>query len=204
MSAGRDADGDRGRPIAGPTIDRPTGLPSRSAAGRLESIVVAAAEVLRVDSVGAMLLDAGGSLRLIGASDALARAMEDTQIELDDGPGIEATRTGRDVVVADLARAGRWRALAERLVPIGGGAVLSSPIRVHDAVVGNLNAIARQPHRWTPGEIRAAGAYARMIGALLEGSARPRTDDPVPETVDLEPARAVHPTLDEEARADRP
>jgi GAF domain-containing protein len=204
MSAGRDADGDRGRPMAGPTVDRPTGLPSRSAAGRLASIVAAAAEVLRVDSVGAMLLDPGGSLRLIGASDALARAMENTQIELDDGPGIEATRTGRDVAVADLARAGRWQVLAERLVPIGGGAVLSSPIRVHDAVVGNLNAIARQPHRWTPAEIRAAGAYARMIGALLEGSSRPDTDDPVRGAVDIEHDRAAPPTVDEEARADRP
>jgi hypothetical protein len=140
---------------------------SRPVASQVDPVVAAAAEVLGVDSVGAMLVDAHGALRLLGASDDLARVMEAAQIAAGDGPGIETLHTGNDVAIADLATVTRWREWAARLHEAGARAVLSSPITVSDVVVGNLNSIIRRPHVWTPAEIRAQRAYARVIGAML-------------------------------------
>ena len=173
---------------------------------RLAAIVVAAAEVLGVDSVGAMLIDADGRLRLVAASDDAARILERAQLELCEGPGIDATRSGDNVAVDDLASTSRWSSLVERLRPMDAGAVLSSPIRVHGAVVGNLNAIARGVHTWTPAERRASDAYAGVIGALLEVAA---PSDPSQSVCEPGPLRqtgrlADSSHVEEQGHADRP
>jgi GAF domain-containing protein len=145
--------------------------PAGSLEQRVSTVVIAAVEVLDVDSVGAMLLDAQGHLRLLGASDELARLLEEAQIDVSEGPGIQTTRTGADVAVADLATVTQWPALALRLRDAGAGAVLSAPILASGVVVGNLNSILRRAHVWTPAEIRSQRAYARLIGAMLSVAA---------------------------------
>jgi hypothetical protein len=163
--------------VSAPTREQDPPEPLES---RLDAVVAAAAEVLGVDSVGAMLLDAHGVLRLLGASDELAQLMERAQIDADDGPGLETTRTGADVAVADLVTASRWATVSKRLCAAGARAVLSSPILLGGVVVGNLNAIRRQPHVWTPSEIRAQRAYARVIGAMLTMVTPAGPDEPAP------------------------
>ena len=141
--------------------------PSVPLEDRVAAIVAAAAVVLDVDSVGAMLRDVHGDFRLIGASDELARLMETVQIDTGSGPGMETARTGDDVAIADLGSVAEPNAWANRLRAAGAGAVLSSPIIVGGVVVGNLNAVIRAPHIWTPHQIRAQRAYARVIAAML-------------------------------------
>jgi hypothetical protein len=169
--------------VSGATADEGAGSgrvwSGEPAAQRLEAVVMAAAEVLGIDSVGAMLFDATGVLRLVGASDALARALETVQIELGAGPGIETAKTGRDVVITDLAAAAQWGEIADHLGAAGASAVLSSAIRADGVVVGNLNAISRRPRSWTSAEVRAVHAYARVIGALLEIAAPADPNEPV-------------------------
>ena len=153
--------------MTGPDRDWTSLDPLLPLASRVGAVVAAAGGVLDVDSVGAMLRDAGGELRLLGASDDLARLMEVAQLDTGHGPGIETTRTGHDVAIADLGTVTEPNQWAQRLRAAGAGAVLSSPIIVAGVVVGTLNSIVRRAHIWTPDEIRAQRAYARVIAAML-------------------------------------
>jgi GAF domain-containing protein len=146
---------------------QPTATSSHATLEGLSTIISVAVESLGVDSVGAMLLDGDGPLRVLGASDDVSSAIEAAQIETGTGPGIDAVRTGSTVTVDDIATDGRYRELRERIGHVEVGALLASPIRFRGAVVGNLNAITTRPRSWSSGQIKAHEAYARVVGVLL-------------------------------------
>jgi hypothetical protein len=133
---------------------------------RLAQVVDAAVVVLRVGGVGVILLDEDDEPRVAAATDEAASALETAQAAHGEGPGIDAMRRATSVAVADLRAAGypRLRAALDDSVM---RAVLSSPIRVGDSVVGNFNAFLPEPHEWTAAQIRANGAYADVIGLAL-------------------------------------
>lgn len=141
-------------------------------AAALDRLVSAASTVLHVDSVGVMLVGDADRARVVGASDALASALEQSQIDSGQGPGVDSLRTGKTVAVDDLAVHSGYRQLWRGVQPTGLRAVLSSPINVSDSVVGNFNAALRQPHAWTSTQIRANDAYACVIGVALGVTAR--------------------------------
>jgi GAF domain-containing protein len=72
----------------------------------------------------------------------------------------------------DLSEPGRYPQLWHRLAGSGVRAVLSSPIRLDHAVIGNLNATLGRRHAWTPAQLRANQAYADVIGLALRASAQ--------------------------------
>lgn len=46
-------------------------------------------------------------------------------------------------------------------------AVVSAAVRARGDVVGNLNAICREPRSWSGAQVRAVEAYASPVGVLL-------------------------------------
>jgi GAF domain-containing protein len=94
------------------------------------------------------------------------------------GPAIDTHRTGRSVTVDDLTRNTDYAPLSHLLhgspdepaaLPGGAGvrAVLSAPITIRGEVIGTLNGIRARPTPWTAQDIRAAQAYAGILGVLL-------------------------------------
>lgn len=139
---------------------------------RLHQVIAAAAAVLGVDSVGLMLLDEHGVPRVAGASDEFADALEAAQANIGQGPGIDSLRDGCIIAVDDLAAAGDYVGLWQRLGTSGMRAVLSCPVRAGGDVVGNFNAMLRERHSWSQQQINATETYANVIGLALTVTAQ--------------------------------
>jgi GAF domain-containing protein len=156
----------------------PVTVPSRAAdhlamsgstpAAALAQTVQVAVDVLRVDSVGLMLLDEQGTLQAVGFTDDRASVLESTQVRVGQGPGLDTMDTSVTVAVADLSVVPAYAALWAGVSGTGLRAVLSCPIWAAGGVVGNLNAARRGPHAWTADEIREAEAYAKVVGLILD------------------------------------
>ena len=134
---------------------------------RLDDLVETAAQVFDVAGAGIMLIAEDGGLRLIGASDETARALELAQLENGTGPGIQATRRDSVVAVDDLSQDERWPSIREELVPKGIRSVLSAPIKVRDHTTGNLNLFDESPREWTQADRSGLVAFAGVAGAML-------------------------------------
>lgn len=143
------------------------GLGGAALSVELSRLVSAAAEVLKVDCVGLLMLDDHDRIRTVAATGPAAAALEAAQEELHVGPGVDGISLRESVVVADLAARAEYAALWRRVGDLGVRAVLSAPIWVGEELVGNLNAVTPDPHDWTPSEIRAGAAFASVVGQLL-------------------------------------
>ncbi|GAB3922501.1 hypothetical protein GCM10011575_42980 [Microlunatus endophyticus] len=141
---------------------------------RVDQLLTAAVEVLGVDTVGLMLLDDRDRLHRVGATDEIADLLERAQAESGEGPGVESQRTGAAVAVADLSTSDRYPLLQSRVQGSGIRAVLSSPVRVDQQTIGNLNAVLLRAHTWTEPQLRANQAYADVIGLALKTVAQAR------------------------------
>jgi len=146
----------------------------RSLEERLGQVIAVACEVLPVDGLGLMLLDESGVLRMAGASDPAAVALERVQQRLGNGPGIDCVRDDTTVAVDDLAAGDTYAAVWAALPPDAARAVLSVPVRVGKSVAGTLNALGKRPQHWTVDSVRATEAYAGVIAAVLRLSAAAR------------------------------
>jgi len=154
--------------------DHPGIADRRSLEDRLGQVIAVACELLPVDGMGLMLLDDSGVLRMAGASDPGAVALERVQQRLGHGPGIDCVRGGTTVAVDDLARSDTYAPVWAALPTDAARAVLSVPVRVGESVAGTLNALGRRPQHWAADSVRAAEAYAGVIAVLLRLSAAAR------------------------------
>lgn len=170
-------------------VDVPDASEGSVLSQRLGQVMTAAAQVLAVDGVGLMLLDEHDGLRAVGASDPVSAALEEGQLQVGQGPGVDCVRSGQTVAVDDLAAVdypALWEVLggrgasARRQVDLDQGSsapagervaavrgVLSVPVRVREQVVGTLNAFREEPTRWTAADVRAVEAYAGIVAVLL-------------------------------------
>ncbi|BAL86056.1 hypothetical protein AMIS_8360 [Actinoplanes missouriensis 431] len=100
---------------------------------RAQSLVGAAA-------AGLMLADERGRLEFMAGSDENVRLVELFQLQNDQGPCLEAFRTGQSIVNVDLASASdRWPRFAPRAVEAGFRSVHAFPLRLRTQVIGALN-----------------------------------------------------------------
>ncbi len=130
-------------------------------------LVSAAADLLKVDCVGVLLLDEAGRVRTVAASGPAAAALEAAQEQWQCGPGVDVLATGQVLAVVDLATAPEYRRLWPQLADAGVRGVLAAPVVVRNEVVGNLNAVTGQRQHWSDADRRGAQALAGLIGELL-------------------------------------
>ncbi|MGK5677719.1 GAF domain-containing protein [Actinoplanes sp. URMC 104] len=154
-------------------VDLPAATDGAALIGHLNRVLDATQDVLQIDGAGLLLRDGNNGLRMVGASDAAGAALEQGQLEVDQGPAIDCVATGAVVAVTDLAEsdyADLWAWLEARNADGNGPgvrAVLSAPVRVAGDVVGTLNALRSRSGRWSADEVRAVEAYGGLIGVLL-------------------------------------
>jgi GAF domain-containing protein len=90
--------------------------------------------------VGLLLADPQGRLQFMAASDENVKLLELFQVQKQDGPCLDAFRTGSPVVNADLAQATpRWPKFAPRAVAAGFLSVHAFPLRLRTDRIGALN-----------------------------------------------------------------
>jgi GAF domain-containing protein len=133
-------------------------------------------QLLAVESVGILLADAQGMLRVVASTNEQTEWMELLQLQADEGPCVECFRAGAPVNVDDLTdAAARWPRFVAALQERGAyGSVHALPLRLRGQAIGTLNLF-----RGAPGPLPAADlalgqglADIATIGILQERAIR--------------------------------
>jgi hypothetical protein len=130
-----------------------------AAANRL---CVACLPLLGVDSAAISLIDEGVSRGTFGASDQIARTLDELQFTCGEGPCLEAARTKAPVLVDDLYAQNepRWPAFKDAAQHVGIRAVFALPVRV-----GNIGLGALDLFRVTPGPLSRTQTADALLAA---------------------------------------
>jgi GAF domain-containing protein len=106
----------------------------------LHMLTERAAGLVGAAAVGLMLADQRGRMEFMAGSDENVRLVELFQLQNQEGPCLEAFRTGTPVINVDLAEAaGQWPRFAPRATAAGFRSVHAFPLRLREQVIGALN-----------------------------------------------------------------
>ena len=131
------------------------------------------AELLTADGVGVLLADPDGTLRAPAASHESVRVLQLVQLTHDEGPALDAYRTGEQVRCADLRRAGeRWPVLVTAAAELGFVAVYSVPMRCQEVTLGALSVFSRMPGEPESGEGSLAQALSDVAATAIVNGRR--------------------------------
>lgn len=108
-------------------------------------------------------LSQNGRVLTVAAADRRATELDEQQYERDDGPCLQAMRTGEVVESRDLTTDERWDGYPAVAIAHGIRSVLSTPLIVDTSSVGALNLYAEDTEAYTEAE--------RQLAALLAGQA---------------------------------
>jgi GAF domain-containing protein len=118
-------------------------------------------EVLDVGAAGLMLAAPDGQLRVVASSSEAMRLLELFELQAEEGPCLDAFRSGNAVVNHDLeASDQRWPQFAPEARQAGFLAVHALPMRLRGQVIGALNLFTVEPAGLQPADIDAAQAMA--------------------------------------------
>jgi GAF domain-containing protein len=142
----------------------------------LDQLVGHSVALLAADAVGLLLVDAHKELRPVAASSEDAATMEMLQMQSDEGPCLEAFRTGSQVRVPDLSQVpDRWPRYVAAVRRAGSFAsVHAIPLRLRGQPIGAMNLFHREPGALPEADLALAQALADVatIGILSERAIR--------------------------------
>ena len=146
-------------------------LSEETVAGLLDVIVnVAASAVDGVDGASVSLLVSNGTrFETSNASSELIREIDEAQYEEQEGPCVEAIRTGHETTfsVGD----DQWPAFTERAAQAGVRSVWSLPLTVRDRTTGALNLYALAGDTWAETSQQVARELAAQAAIVLANAA---------------------------------
>jgi GAF domain-containing protein len=106
----------------------------------LHMLTERASALVGAAAVGLMLTDQRGRLEFMAGSDENVRLMELFQLQNQEGPCLDAFRTGHPVINVDLeAATDRWPRFVPRAAAAGFRSVHAFPLRLRERVIGALN-----------------------------------------------------------------
>ncbi len=118
----------------------------------LHTLVERAVGLLDADAGGIMLADGRGGLEVLAASSHEVQLVELFELQNQEGPCLEAFRSGRAVTKDDLAEMrAAWPSFTARLEQAGFSSAQAIPMRLRERVIGALNVF-----RITPGALGSA------------------------------------------------
>ncbi len=126
-----------------------------------QQLVDNAIELLPVDAAGIVLADPDGAFQVLAASNEQTHLLELFQIQRDDGPCLQAYRTGEHVIVVDLrADLRRWPEFAATAIDYGILSVHALPLRLRTDKVGALNLFGFEAGSMSDADIALGQALA--------------------------------------------
>jgi GAF domain-containing protein len=146
--------------------------------GTLSQLCDDCADVMGATAVGIMLSDGDGPLEMMAASNHRATDIELYEIQADQGPCIEAARTGA-TVAADSADEiiARWPAFGPRAVAAGFLAAAACPLRWHGDVIGAINVFLPRARALSDDEERVMQAFADVAAIAIIHAGLPPVRD---------------------------
>jgi GAF domain-containing protein len=119
--------------------------------------------VLGVSAAGVMLVSPAGSLELAASSSEAMRLLELFELQEQEGPCLDAFRTGDIVGHENLdAGTGRWPVFAAAAVEAGFRSALAMPLRLRDTTLGALNLFSVTRVPMEQADIIVARAFADL------------------------------------------
>ena len=132
----------------------------------LRNLAVLSAMALQVTGAGVVLVENGSVVA--GASIDRATEPEHVQAATQQGPGVDAVRTGLVVCVSDLRQVkDRWPCFTDSALHHDLVAVMSVPLRVAGAGMGALDLYAMALRDWPDEQIAVAQALANIAAAYM-------------------------------------
>lgn len=134
-----------------------------------DRLVNACAQALPVTGVAMVLMTDAGPAGSVAASDGPAATMEELQYTLGEGPCIESSRSGRPVLLPDLALSGpsRWPGFSAGALGAGICAIFAFPLRVGAIRLGVLDLYRDVPGALTDAELVDALSFADAATTIL-------------------------------------
>ena len=103
----------------------------------------------------------------VASSEPLAAHVDEVQYGQDEGPCLQAMRTGQAVLVADMATERRWGSYSAHALSYGVHSSLSLPLTVNEDSRGAMNLYARTVGAFSAAEQQRAGLFAGHASAAL-------------------------------------
>jgi len=107
--------------------------------GYLGTLARCNVDVLGVTASGVLLTDHTGASDLVAATSEQTRALELQQLRNDEGPGLDARRSGTTVRCPDLAADDRWPTFTQAALAAGFAAVHTLPMRLNNLTIGAVD-----------------------------------------------------------------
>ncbi len=119
--------------------------------------------LLGVTGAGVMLASPAGSLGLVASSSETMRLLELFELQAQEGPCLDAFRTGEHVEHQDLeAESRRWPSFSAAAVREGFQSVSALPLRFRDVTLGALNLFSVTQTPMSEADIMVARAFADL------------------------------------------
>jgi len=132
-------------------VDLLTGLANRCVA------------LLDVSAAGVMLVSPKGGLGLVASSSEAMRLLELFELQQQEGPCLDAFRTGEPVQHENLqARAGRWPLFSAAALQAGFASASALPLRLRDVTLGALNLLSVTRAPIAEADLIVARAFADL------------------------------------------
>ncbi|WP_231104762.1 GAF and ANTAR domain-containing protein [Haloechinothrix halophila] len=131
--------------------------------------------LLGAAAAGLLLADQRGSIQVVATSSERARLLELFQLQADEGPCLDAYRTGEVIEVVDLSAAKwRWPVFAPEALAEGFRSIQAVPMRLRGQIIGALNLFGRETGPLSGQDLEVARALAdtATIGILQERAIR--------------------------------
>lgn len=146
--------------------------------GLLYQLASACVDLLDCDQAGILIADASQHLRVVGSSSEALRLLELFELQSNEGPCLDAYRSGVVVREPDLTAAGGWPRFRTRAVSEGFRAVDAMPMRLRGSVLGAVNVLHRRTGGLNAADLATAQALADVatIALVQERSLANMTD----------------------------
>jgi GAF domain/ANTAR domain len=134
-----------------------------------DNLVRLCARTLPVSGVGLALMTDEGPAGIVAASDGGALQLEELQFTLEQGPCVDASRTGRPVLAPDLAGTSprTWPQFGASADAAGLRAVFAFPLQVGGIRLGVLDLYRNTPGELSQKEVADALSFADAATQLL-------------------------------------
>lgn len=137
----------------------------------LQFLVDRCGDLLLADTAGVLLESSGGAPSLASATTKEMLDIEDLESSLEQGPCLEAYRSGERVLIEDLEQCrDRWPELIPRVITMGMRSTCAFPLRLNEDRIGALELYWREPRAFADHEVRLGQALADIaaVGILRE------------------------------------
>jgi len=119
--------------------------------------------LLGVSAAGVMLASPAGSLALVASSSEAMRLLELFELQQQEGPCLDAFRTGERVGHENLdAGSGRWPSFSAAALQVGFQSASALPLRLRDVTLGALNLLSVTRAPMKEADVIVARAFADL------------------------------------------